>query len=347
MPKKKLRKTLQRDKYSRKMTGHLYDVAKKRTQEAYKMGKAYMEPTPIKKLIKRPKRRQNRRNVALTKMRNTAWETGKPIFQSVYDMGKPYIRKTLKSISDKTMKGLENITYPSPPNKPSWVDLRHALSDKLQDVDILDDGDKIDINIFFRGVDAFLKKYKDTEISKKDINQAMWAIKGRDPGSALEASLKRVLKRISIKTIVTFFEYLFHEQISDLDTEMELDHDQDHRGFQDVVEKKRVERLAKAVIKLESNADRASSSLFSATLPRDKSRFTIELNHALKQIYDYIKDIAEDATIINRIRNKYNDLIIKHQDKEHDINNIFTELMDLDYGSKKKKKTKKKKRKHK
>lgn len=338
MPKKKLRKTLERDKYVREATGPLYDAAK-----------SYMnKPGPIKKRTRKKKRNgPNRRTMAINDMKKVAWEKGQPLIKGAYDMAAPYIRKTISAITDKGKKGLENFRIPELENKPSWVDLREALNEKLSGIGILDDEETIDISIFFRGAEDFLNKYKGIGISKKDINEAMWACKGKDPGSAMDSSMKQSLANgISVKSIGQVLEYLFHDKISPSTDDMEVEVDGESEGWSGAVEKKRLARLAREGRSLEVKADAVSQLLQTATLPRDVNQYTRELNQALHDIADYLKNKAEDGKLIHSLRDKFNSLANKQLSDGHKIKNPFTTLMDLDYGSKKKKKRTKKRKKH-
>jgi len=302
---------------------------------------------PINKKIKKSRKRYNSRNRALTKMREKTWSVSKPLIQGIYDMGKPYIRKTMQTLSDKGEKKLRKFTQgqrvPRVKNNPSWVGLRKAINQSFIDKNIL--SEEIDIAVYFQAIEVFLNKYKDVTILKEDINDASHTVRGRDIGSAMEGYMETTLEQVTIQSIVKVVEYLFSHKINPNDTDIDIDENPDKPRWSGVVEKKRLERLEKKVLVMEMSVDRISKLLFEATLPRDKSRYTSELNILLSKISDYIKNEAEDGILIHRIRDKCNALTLKHIKNGHKIKNHFNELMDLDYGSKKKvKKTKKIKR---
>jgi len=344
-----------RDGPTRRMTGTIYDMVKKGTKRAYGLGTSYMSGEGSRKTIKKKKKKKKKktfnrghRNRALKAMRETVMENATPIIKKSFDMATPYVRATVKTISDKGKQFIEDQRVPRPKNNPSWVELHKAINKYFHDKGI-----KIDISIFMRAVEAFLNENKDISISKENIQAATLGIRGigGDPGSVLPGFLLSTLKKeVTIDSVVKVFRYLFSETIHpSYEGDMALDTGLPGEGWADMEEKKRVERLANKVLELELKLDSSVERLSEATLPRDVSRYTIDVNHLLSKIADYIRDEAEDGDLINRIRAKCIGIIDKHNESGHKIKNHFTELMG-DYGpgepiaAKKKTKTKKTKK---
>jgi hypothetical protein len=288
------------------------------------------------------------RGKALREMTKSAYEFGKPFVKKAYEVGKPLVQDKMRDMYTRGLKYGQDLgesyRVPKVTNNPSWVDLRKSLNEKLYEMGVTDK--EIDIGVYLRGVEAFLKKYEGISFSSKEIKQAGHTLMGKDVGSAMENYMETALKKgINVKTMIEIFEYLFNHKISpESDTEIEMD-DSD-QGFPEVKEKKRLEALKKKMRGLEMKADTTSRALSSSKLPRDKIRFAGELNLALRAIADHISNEAEDDALVTEVMRKYNKLVVGHQKKGHKLTNYFANPLDMDQAQKKKKKlTRKHKRK--
>jgi hypothetical protein len=317
---------------------------------------------PIKKRTKRLDRGK-----ALREMTRSAYEFGKPFVEKAYEVGKPLVQDKMRDMYTRGLKYGQDLgesyRVPKVTNNPSWVDLRKSLNEKVFEMGVTDK--EIDIGIYLRGVEAFLKKYKGISFSKAEIKQAGHTLMGKDIGSAMEKYMETALKKgITEKTIIEIFEYLFNHKISpESDTEIEMD--ASDQGFSEVKENKRLEALKKKMRGLERKADIASKALDNAANPGEKRRFTIELNVALKEIYKLIASLADSGGGVSdmimreaaRLLGKYTTLVSKTKDdegrlmKNHDeidpdIKQKFNDFSRASQKKNKKKKKKKKTRKH-
>jgi hypothetical protein len=298
---------------------------------------------PIKKRTKRLDRGK-----ALREMTKSAYEFGKPFVKKAYEVSKPFVQNKMRNMYTRSLKYGQDLgesyRVPRVTNNPSWVDLRKSLNKKLFEMGVTDK--EIDIGIYLRGVEAFLKKYEGISFSPKDIKQAGHTLMGKDVGSAMEKYIETALKKgITVKTMIEIFEYLFSHKLSpEDDTEIEMD--ESREGFSEVKEKKRLEALRKKMRRLELKADTTSRALSSSKLPRDKMRFTGELNLALKAIADHISNEAEDGGLVNEVMRKYNKLVVNHHKKGDKLTNYFVNPLDQSQAQKKKKKKRTKKKKN-
>lgn len=304
------------------------------------MAENYMnQPGPIKKTRLKSRRAPRGRRKTLNNMSKAIWNKGKPLVEGAYNMAVPHLRKTVNNMKNKGATQLDNMRVPRVNNNSSWTDLRTSLNSSLMEKEIIDT--EIDSGVFFRAVESFLVKYKDIPFPRDDIKRASHAVQGRDPGSALDGLLISLEKGITLKSIQAVFEYLFLDNIDQTDGGMDMG-DDNTDGWQAVTKKKRLERLAGKGLALERQADISSKLLNESTLKRDINQYTRELNSILGKMAIYLTDVAEDGTLIVRLRDKFSALVEKHISTGHKIQNPFQGIMNVDYGAKKKKKKTKK-----
>jgi hypothetical protein len=303
---------------------------------------------PLKKTIRKNKPRK-KRDEAFKRMTKSVYEFGKPFVEKAYEVGKPMVQNKMRDIYTRSLKYGQDLgesyRVPKVTNNPSWVDLRKSLNEKVFEMGVTDK--EIDIGVYLRGVEAFLKKYESISFSKAEIKQAGHTLMGKDIGSAMENYMETSLKKgITVKTMIEILEYLFSHKLSPGD-DTEIEMSESGGRFPEVKENKRLESLKKKMRDLERKADTTSRALNTSKLPRDKIRFAGELNIALRAIADHISNEAEDGNLVTEVMVKYNKLVVDHKkDKSygHKLTNYFANLLDKNKAQKKKKKKKKTKR---
>jgi len=291
---------------------------------------------PIKKRTKRLDRGK-----ALREMTKSAYEFGKPMVKKAYEVGQPMVRSTMSKMYDRTSKYVkdlgESYRVPKVTNNPSWVDLRKSLNEKVFEMGATDK--EIDIGVYLRGVETFLKKYKGISFSKAEIKQAGHTLMGKDVGSAMGKYMETALKKgIKVETMIEIFEYLFsHKLTPEDDTEIEMG--ESDEGFPEVKEKKRLEVLKRKMRDLERKADTTSKRLNMCKGKGEIVSWTMTLNDSLKEIANHIAHEAEDYDLVTEVKDKYTELIKIHKTKGHKVMDPFMAE------TKKKRKKKKKKKK--
>ena len=268
----------------------------------------------------------------------------------------PHLSSAMSSLQQKTSDAAKYL-YESLPEPGPNMDELFYYSPLLIDMKTMFKRTDIDVTlsdkVFYDGLREFFALYNQGLGSDLIGSEEMTMVRNTLRGTLFHSRLpdecrilvggsKSVTKTMMMQFLEVFFaEFIMAEGVDTASREP-MDMGSPGRGFAQVKEQKRLEKLVKDMRTLEHLSDTTSQALHVSTLERDINRYTMELNDVLKKIYDHISDKSEDQDVVTKVMGKYNKLTVGHLKAGHDVHNYFgSDDMDV---AQKKKRSKRKKR---